>query len=442
MTTYIVTGSKKPLSGNVVCNGSKNAASKVLMFSLLSRQSSVFSNIPDIGDLDQTYKLLESLDVQIIKKDNQIIVNPSFLKSHSLLQNSNRLSISLFAIMAHHFDSAILPSLDGCNLGTRGIDIHLQIYEQFGINITHTDQFQTNSNMVMSKRVKELVGQNITLSYPSVGATDTAILLAVLAKGTSVIKNIALEPEVIETINLLNVMGSRITWKGPNTLEITGVKQLKGAEFIVMPDRLEAVTWAVLAYLSSGSINVEGIRIDHLQTFLGHFNALEGSYGINGEKGVRFYSNENAQSAFYSICANTYPCLATDQLAQTACMLIKKGGFVHDMVYERRMEDLHTMLLAFGVDAHLSKQCNDKNCRFYDRFNHFIRINPSKIQLPSGSLTLPKNIRCAHSYLLLASQAEGTVILHDPTDSIHRGYNKHILINKMQQIGIQATFEN
>lgn len=505
---------KKALSGTIECSGAKNVAIKAMIISLLSKEITTLHNVPYIGDVDTTITLLESLNVKITKKEYQahqtLIIDPSKKNNVSHLEVANRASISLFGIFAHFADEfdcdTVLPSMDGCKLGSRDVNFHLHIYEQFGLKIEQIIEEAANANnnnesnkqisrLKMHKPFKgKLSGQIIKLPYPSVGATETALFLGVLAKGKTIIENIATEPEIMEVITMLQMMGAEIIFTSKRNIEIYGVDTgvdaeidnrtgltdrlseeskvieaskgkndlpgLRGVEFEIMPDRLEIVTWAVLAAISNGSITVKHTRLTYLHTFLGYYQHIGGGTKYIDNSTVTFYKAKPLSMA--NISTAIYPSLATDQLAQLAVMLgFAKGiSTLHETVYENRVNVISEMFNMFGIASTPYNICLGQECRFSGHnYIHSLAIYGKEIGKDSGKeigketdamfmihapkepIVLPKNIRCAHAYLLLASQAKGTTVLLDPSDSVHRGYGAEEIVEKMQQIGIDITQE-
>lgn len=429
MHIYRISKPKSQIQGNILCSGSKNIAVKVLIASLLTKEIVTLYNLPDIGDVKLTIALLESLGVTCTYIGPRTLqIDPSNLQSISHMDSCNRVAISLYGILAHWFDHACLPKLSGCKLGERGVDVHMKIYHSFGINLT---------DQIMYKQ-GPLFAQHIILAKHSVGATETALFLAVLARGRSIIENIAIEPEVRQVIKFLTLMGARITWLGYDKVQIDGVDKLYGTNFSIDFDRLEAVSWPVLALLHDGRITVSDIDTEVLQSPLGYLTQLGLQIDQIGAREYVFSKRQNVVSQNITLLAGVYPKLATDQLPQLST-LVRHGG-LHDYVYESRMLDVSNMFNSFGITHTMHSNCNITNCRLHDKYQHYITIDDAcNVQPPSASITLPTNIRCAKAYLLLASTMEREVELIDVSCSIARGYEN--LPAKLADIGINVSMK-
>lgn len=442
-SVYKINGNaNKKLSGNISCFGGKNIAVKALITALLSpHTTTTLTNMPNIGDINTSLELLHSLGVKCTINNHTITIDPSSLSNISNLNHTNRTSISLFGILIHFFNYVKLPIIDGCNLGKRSVDFHVHIYEKFGLEIkmhpTYYEMFKHGDNDT------KLKGQIISLPYASIGATETALFLSVRAHGRSVIHNIATEPEIMELISMLQMMGCKICFLDKNTIEIFGVDDLHGTIFDIMPDRLEVASWAVLAALSNGQISVTGCKTNYLHTFLGYFQQIGGGVEYINSNALTFFKKHDL--TYTNLSTNVYPNLATDQLAQLATMLATANGIstLHETVYENRIHAIHEMLNSFSVSSTEYVQCLGTPCRFENHNHiHSLAIAGTKnIIAPTHGVVLPKNIRCAHSYMLLATQAKGTSILIDPSNSVIRGYG-YDLVTKMQSIGVDITITN
>lgn len=418
------------------CSGSKNLAMKALIACLLTDQPTILHNIPDITAIHTTIALLETLNVSVQQlSSHSYKINPINLISTSTLPKANRTIISLFGILAHKFNTATLPLMDGCTLGSRSTDIHDQIYKLFGIQIDNQTMIKTH----------QLASQTFSLPYPSVGATETFLFLAILATGTSYISNIAIEPEIIALISMLQSMGAIIEWMSDRTLKITGVTNLRGTEYTIMPDRLEPITWAILAY-SYGPITVANLNPTHIQSILSAYTQLGGQYTLHANNttitfhssNIHPFSSHPFSSHPFSLTANVYPAIATDQLPQFAAFLTPFAKILHDTLYETRMHDVHQMLKLFGIPSDLTDDCNDPNCRFYKKHHHYLHIQPIQSLNPIVNIMyLPKNIRCANAYILLALQSNKPIQLIDQTNSLKRGYEH--LIHKLNTLNFQIT---
>lgn len=475
MITYKINGSStKKYSGTVRCNGAKNVAVKAMMIALLTDEISVLTHMPAIGDVEQTKTLLESVGVKFETVNTQeqltteqsvilknlgvniqelvfpiLFIDPSNVYAISTMtESSNRTAVSLLGILARKFDQVDLPNMGGCALGQRNIDFHETIYTKFGFElIEHNDQCQGQLKLKRRKDKKDSTGQYISLPYPSVGATETALCLAVLTPGESLIENIATEAEIMEVISMLQCMGAQIYWHNANSLRVIGVEKLNGTAFQIMSDRLELVSWAALAALSDGDITVTHLDPIYVQSVLGVVQAIGAGVQYVNQHTIRFFrAKETLQACNLNI--SNYPCITTDQAAQIITMLAAASGtsLIHETVFDDRTIAIHNMLSCFGVQSHPYPHCVlNSPCRFeHQNKIHSLAIhgleNTSSLKSPKEPVTLPKNIRCSHSYILLAAVTNGHTTLIDETKSVIRGYGNN-LIDKLQSLGVDIACE-
>ena len=223
--SYKIIGGHK-LKGEITLAGAKNAATKVIIASLLADSKSVLENIPQIGDVEVTLEICRSLGVKYQWLEKNILeIDPTVLKTHKVpLEDSgkNRVPILFFGPLLHKFHQAEIPSLGGCKIGERPVNFHLEAYKQLGADIQYGDC----RYVVTSKGLK---GTTIKLDYPSVGATENILLGASLATGTTVVQNAAIEPEIEDLALFLQAMGAVIYQDVNRTWIIEGVKSLHGA---------------------------------------------------------------------------------------------------------------------------------------------------------------------------------------------------------------------
>ena len=247
----------KPLKGEVCISGAKNASMPIIIASILSKKQCTIHNIPHVVDVTNLLKILNGIGTEINISGNHtqnpsktIILSSEILSSEVVdfsVTSQIRTSVLLLGPILARNGYVKLAKPGGCDIGDRKIDLHLMAMEKLGAKITET-------NDDIEARAKKLIGCEIEFPMISVGATENTIMASVLAEGKTVLKNIAIEPEIDDLVNFLNTIGAKITKTGVRELTINGVKELSSGEYSVMPDRIEATTYAMLAALTDGEI--------------------------------------------------------------------------------------------------------------------------------------------------------------------------------------------
>jgi UDP-N-acetylglucosamine 1-carboxyvinyltransferase len=215
------------LHGEITCYGAKNFTTKAMIAALLGSSPTTLTNVPPIGDVEITADMLRSLGVIITwdKQKKVMIIDPTATKDAHVKQphsGANRMPILMIGALLHRFDEVSVPMLGGCVIGARGVDFHLDAIQDFGAKIIE------GTEGYIAQKSKRLKGTHIELKYPSVGATETCLFLSAMAEGTSVIKNVAIEPEIMEIVTMLRAMGAVIFTESGREFRIEGVSELKG----------------------------------------------------------------------------------------------------------------------------------------------------------------------------------------------------------------------
>ena len=225
ITAYKIKGGT-PVKGEIQCLGAKNFATKAMVCALLGNSPTTLTNVPQIGDVDITKKLLETVGAKAIWVDDTTLnIDPTTVNTHKVTtpdSRNNRLPILLIPFLLHKYGQATVPTMGGCNIGKRKVDFHLTAAEMFGATV------ETKESGYYAKSNGRLQGTHYTMPYPSVGATESCLFLSVLSEGTSVIRNAAIEPEIMELITMLRSMGAIIFLNPNREIIIEGVEKLTG----------------------------------------------------------------------------------------------------------------------------------------------------------------------------------------------------------------------
>lgn len=259
MKSYIIEGGKK-LEGGIDVSGSKNASLPILASTILVSGTSRIYNVPNIQDTKITLEILKILGCKVNKNSGKIEINSKDISKTEIpqeLMHQMRSTVILAGALLGRFKQATFTYPGGCDIGARPIDLHLKAFKKLGINIEEKSGF-------IECKCDKIIGADINLDFPSVGATENILLAATLADGTTTISNAAMEPEIIDLANCLNKMGAKIKGAGTNFITIKGVKQLNGIGYNVMPDRIEAGTLLCAGAITGGKITLNKVNPEHL----------------------------------------------------------------------------------------------------------------------------------------------------------------------------------
>ena len=259
MSKYIIKGGKK-IEGLVNISGSKNASLPIIAACLLNGGKSILYNVPKIHDTEMMFEILKSLGGTVEKRKNKVIIDTSKINKFEIPENlmrQMRSSVILVGGLLGKHRKATFSYPGGCDIGTRPIELHLKAFEKLGININKN---YGNIECFCDR----IIGEKIDLDFPSVGATENAILTSCLAEGTTIINNAAREPEIIDLQNFLNKMGAKIEGAGSSHIEIEGVKRLNDVSYNVMPDRIETGTFLCLAAINRSNIIIQNADANHI----------------------------------------------------------------------------------------------------------------------------------------------------------------------------------
>lgn len=428
---------KKPLQGAVEVRGSKNAATKMMVASLLTNEPCLIENVPLLDDLDITAELcrrvgselsFEGHGCQIQTKDIVTSIVPE-------LSKKNRIPILALGPLLHRKGVAEVPVLGGCPIGHRPINFHLEALNRMGVRVERREK----SYYAEAGKIK---GAEIRLPYPSVGATENIILTAALAEGETEINNAAMEPEILNLVDMLLGMGALISCEvSERKIKIKGVARLSGVKIKVMPDRNEVVSLAIAALATSGELTIKNIQptidfacagsIDYLGAFLQKVREAGGNFEIKTEEGIKFFGQVPFEPIFIETAP--YPSFMTDWQQPFCVLLTQAAGesIIHETVYEDRFgyaKDLQKM----GADIMVWDECPaGRQCRFSGQtLNHVVRITgPTKLK---GAEIEMKDIRAGIAHVIAALAAEGESVISG-VEHMDRGYER--IDERLRELG-------
>ncbi|MBU0540745.1 UDP-N-acetylglucosamine 1-carboxyvinyltransferase [Patescibacteria group bacterium] len=425
--TYYVRGGK-PLRGEVRVSGAKNAATKELVAALLADAPVTLHNVPEIGDVRVTLEMLAELGAKVSFENGTAVIDARRLKTEKVAEafsRKNRIPILLLGPLLHRFGKAMIPALGGCTIGARPIDFHLDALRKMGASIMCEKGFYVAT-------AKKLKGAIIDLPFPSVGATENVMLAAVKAKGTTIIRNAAVEPEIMDLAVLLQAMGAIINLDVNRTWVIEGVDSLHGAEHCVIPDRIVAASFMVAAALTGGDVFVRDARQTDLLSFLNALRRVGVPFEAR-EDGIRVTAPKELQPVV--IETDVHPGFMTDWQQPFVMLLTQAKGvsIVHETVYEDRF-GYTDALVKMGAKIQLHSEClGGKPCRYINHDYRHSAVIVGPTPLKAAEIAIP-DLRAGFSYLIAALIAKGKSKITG-VEQIERGYED--VIGKLKSLGAE-----
>lgn len=411
MEKIIVRGGQR-LSGSVKVEGAKNAVLPVIAATLLASDGkSVIRDVPTLSDVYTINEVLRSLNAVVEFENNTITVDASReLKIEAPFEYVRKMRASVLvmgSLLARNGRARVaLPG--GCAIGSRPIDQHLKGFEAMGATV------KVGNGFIEAEAVNGLHGAKIYLDFPSVGATENIMMAAVLAKGTTIIENVAKEPEIVDLANFLNKMGAKVRGAGTGTIKIEGVEVLFGADHNIIPDRIEAGTFMVASAITGGNVLVKGAVPEHLSSLVAKMEEM-GVTIIEEAEGLRVIGPEKLKAV--DIKTMPHPGFPTDMQSQMMALLLRAQGtsMITETVFENRfmhVEEFRRMNANIKIDG-----------------RSVIMNGPSNLQ---GAEVAATDLRAAASLILTGLVADGVTRV---TELYHldRGYvNFH---NKLAALG-------
>lgn len=428
----------KALKGHIKAAGAKNAMTKLLVASLLSDKKCRFYNVPNIGDVEVTVALCKEIGMEVDwdREAGIMEVVTKELKTSYVPQRfsgSNRIPILMIgALLGRTDEDIIVPTVGGCPIGQRSIDFHIDALQKLGAVIEYRGMKKEGAYFAHAHH--GLKGTVITLPYPSIGATENTILASVTARGITVIKNAAIEPEIVELILFLQKLGAIITLDVDRSIRIQGTRRFYEVEHTVIPDRIEAASWGMAAISSKGRIFIEGAQHLNMITFLNRIREVGGGFEIKSN-GIEFYYDGPLQGGIH-LETDVHPGFMTDWQQPFVVLLTQASGssVVHETVYENRF-GYTEMLIEMGAEITLFRQClGGKKCRFDSQsFCHSVIVK-GVTPLCGKEISIP-DLRAGFAYVMAASIAADTSTISG-LHFLDRGYEN--LVNKLQILGVDV----
>ncbi|WP_053361048.1 UDP-N-acetylglucosamine 1-carboxyvinyltransferase [Bacillus sp. FJAT-27251] len=350
MEKIIVRGGRR-LSGTVKVEGAKNAVLPVIAATLLASDGkSVIRDVPTLSDVYTINQVLRALNADVEFENNTIVVDASReLKIEAPFEYVRKMRASVLvmgSLLARNGRARVaLPG--GCAIGSRPIDQHLKGFEAMGATV------KVGNGFIEAEAPEGLHGAKIYLDFPSVGATENIMMAAVLAKGTTIMENVAKEPEIVDLANFLNKMGAKVRGAGTGTIRIEGVEMLFGAEHNIIPDRIEAGTFMVASAITGGNVLVRGAVPEHLSSLIAKMEEM-GVMIEEEEDGLRVIGPDILKAV--DIKTMPHPGFPTDMQSQMMALLLRAQGtgMITETVFENRfmhVEEFRRMNAQIKIDG-------------------------------------------------------------------------------------------
>ncbi len=415
MDKFLINGPCK-IKGQVSISGSKNAALPILASTLLFDKTVIIKNLPRVRDIDTMLNLLTSLGSIVKlskdKKTAKIIKNKKqkTFASYSLMKTM-RAGILVLGPLVSKYHKSITSLPGGCLIGARPVNYHLSALKKLGMS------YEIKKGYIHASSKGKLIGNKIRFSKITVGGTENSIIAACLAKGKTILKNCAIEPEIKDLTNFLKSAGANIKWIGKRTCQIIGVKSLAKTEYSVMSDRIEAGTFCVAASLTNGDLLIKNFNSKLIQTEL---NLLKKAGAkIKSHKNTIYIKGPKRIKSIESIITKEYPSFATDLQAQFMVLLCVANGrsTITENIFENRF--MHVAEL-----RRLGAKILIKNNKA------IIEGNTNLI----GAELMSSDLRASVALVLAATVARGQSIINR-IYHLDRGYEK--IENKLKKIGVK-----
>lgn len=409
MDVYKITGGK-PLRGTIKVSGAKNSAVALIPASILADSLVTIEGLPEISDVVTLQALLEDIGGKVDFTDGTMTVDPTKMISMPL-PNGNvkklRASYYMMGAMLGRFKNAVIGLPGGCHLGPRPIDQHIKGFEALGAKVT-------NEHGAIYLRAEELRGAKIYLDVVSVGATINIMLAAVLAKGRTTIENAAKEPEIIDVATLLSNMGAKIKGAGTNVIRIDGVDKLHGTKHTIIPDRIEAGTFMIMAAVAGDGVTIDNVIPFHVEALTAKLREM-GVNVVEGAEQIFIPKSKNLQAV--DVKTLVYPGFPTDLQQPFSVLLTQSIGssVITDTVYSARFKHIDE-LRRMNADGRVEGRSA-------------ILAGPTPLQ---AATVRASDLRAGAALVIAGLVADGVTEVQE-IQHIERGYSS--LIEKLQGLG-------
>lgn len=417
MEQYIIKGGV-PLQGEVIIGGAKNAALGVLAGAIMANETVKIENIPNVSDINVLLKAIEELGATVNRIDkNTVKINGNDIKNLSIdyeFIKKIRASYYLLGALLGKYGSAQVALPGGCNIGSRPIDQHIKGFEALGATV------KIEHGMIKAE-AKKLTGSHIYFDVSSVGATINVMFAACMAEGVTIMENSAKEPHVVDVANFLNSMGANIKGAGTDVIRIKGVKTLRGSEYSIIPDQIEAGTFMFAAAATKGDVLIKNVIPKHLEAISAKLLEV-GAIVEEYDDAVRVCATNRLGHT--NVKTLPYPGFPTDMQSQMTAMLVTTEGtsIVTETIFESRfkyVDELCRMGASIKVEG---------NTAIIDG-----------VEKLTGAIVNAPDLRAGAALVIAGLVAEGFTTI-EQIEYIERGYEN--FKEKMQNLGAVITRVN
>jgi len=408
--SLIIEGGYK-LKGKVRISGSKNASLPIIMSTLLTHKPCEIEDVPDLLDVKNSVELLRLLGAEVMQSSTSLAVDASKVSSYIApdhLVRRMRASVLAMGPLLARFKRAVVAMPGGCSIGVRAIDQHLKVFERAGAHIKVQHGY-------IHLELKDIKPVEYTFEVVTVTGTENALMFLSRCEKRSILRNIAIEPEVMDLIEVLRKMGADIQVEG-RTAIIKGSSELGGFSHRVIPDRIEAGTFLVAGFMTKGDVELENVRVDHLGSIIEKLKEAGACIEVHAIDRIRVYSKVNSVMPL-SISTLEYPGFPTDMQAQfmSMCCLADGWSDITENIFENRFQHV-AELKRMGADIHVKGR------------TAFVR----GVEKLTGAEVFSTDLRASASLVLAGLVAEGETIVRD-IYHLDRGYEK--LDEKLRSLG-------
>lgn len=430
-----IRGGRRLSGGRVSIAGSSNQVTKCIIAAMLTDEPVLIKGAPEVNERRMVEGLFTALGGQVETLDEKTLrltgrqMNQSELSRE--LCERNRIAILAAGPLLHRFGKVkMAATLGGDKIGKRPVDFHIRGLQDMGATVIIEDGFYH-----MSVADSGLHGAHIVLPFPSVMTTENLIITAVRARGRTIIENAAIEPEIIELVKMLQKMGADIVVNANRTYVIQGVPKLRGCELRVMPDRNQAVSFAVAALATGGDVLIEKLPHDPVYSFLNYIQRMGAEFRVNSE-GVFINAPKNGRLKASHIEVEVHPGFMTDWQQPFMVLFTQAEGtsVLHETIFEDRLGYTH-FLNQMGANISLFSCClGEAPCRFKNRNFVHSAIIQGPTPLHGGQFKLPTDIRAGMCLVVAGLVADGVTRLSN-IQELQRKYDH--LVPKLESMGAE-----
>lgn len=421
---YLISESPN-MMGTVRISGAKNVATKAVIAACLTEESVTINNVPNISDIDSLLEVIESIGGNVERHDQSVTITVREIKNNTITLEEGakvRTASMFLSPLLLRIGQAIVPNPQGCRIGARPIERHIEGLEMMGAKI----EYKSEDGYYHASAENGLTGTTYRFEKNTHTGTETLIMAAVLARGETVIENAAQEHEIDDLISLLNAMGAKVERVEPRKIVINGVEKLHGTTYEIVSDGNETVTFAVLSCLTGGKIYLENANMEAIEIFIKELRNSGGDYEEENGR-VRFFIKEDLKST--QITTAIEPGFKTDWQGPWAILMTQAKGesVIHETIYENRfgyvseLKKMGAKIEFFEPQIQNPTELYNFNYDPQSSYKQAIKINgPQKLHNAVVSIS---DLRAGATLVMAALIAKGESVIYG-VEHIERGYER------------------